>query len=688
MSNLRAIVKLTLVLLAVWLSLVCVKALPRPIFLSSQMDIELLAYVSGIFAVSLLLFWKTPASTSFLVKTSTDKPDESAITKLIANLEKKYKKREGDKLAGRFPVNLRIVTSGIGTSEKNEASFITLQDKEVSREIGEVFDRAHGRLLVVGLPGAGKTTLLLQLALDLLSRIEKTKNEACLAGIPHFNPAIPVLLNLATWRTEFGNFEDWLRRVLPNELGVSKAFAEKTYANTSLILLLDGLDEVPEADRKSCLTAIGEYGSKPAHQYAISCRRDEIKSLENHIPKNLYHPPVEVAPLTAVQIEMNLLATASLQPEAKPLLYAIQRDPLLKQAVENPFHLNTAQLLFASGKSWSEFGFIATDVIGRQQELVQRFVEYALARKVKRDYPTDKAKKWLRFLAGKMEEEGLRELELGNLQPSWAIDSRLYGVFFMWLAILYLALAGIMLSFVFNIGMDIYHENWIPVFQFLPILFVVLILTALVTFFMIIIVFCIGGLLSEIFKIDSIGKLNKINVFSKRFMYSKITRNYTHSWSWKKYWRYWKETWKITTIGCGGVIFLISMTGLIVNMVSGVMNFTGVVQYAIFLITVFLFSAFAGAIMSFLSADGREKDVIQSLRYPEDMFSNEMIITHPAIRMTLALEGSIPICLVRFLNEMSRRHLLEFDGDVDTGRGGGAWRWRHRIVQEYFLREK
>lgn len=34
---------------------------------------------------------------------------------------------------------------------------------------------------------------------------------------------------------------------------------------------------------------------------------------------------------------------------------------------------------------------------------------------------------------------------------------------------------------------------------------------------------------------------------------------------------------------------------------------------------------------------------------------------------------------------MSRRHLLEFDGDVDTETGVGTWRWRHRILQEYFV---
>lgn len=49
---------------------------------------------------------------------------------------------------------------------------------------------------------------------------------------------------------------------------------------------------------------------------------------------------------------------------------------------------------------------------------------------------------------------------------------------------------------------------------------------------------------------------------------------------------------------------------------------------------------------------------------------------------------SLPYHLVSFLNEMSRRHLLEFDGDLETETGGGTWRWRHRIIQEWFLTPK
>jgi hypothetical protein len=40
--------------------------------------------------------------------------------------------------------------------------------------------------------------------------------------------------------------------------------------------------------------------------------------------------------------------------------------------------------------------------------------------------------------------------------------------------------------------------------------------------------------------------------------------------------------------------------------------------------------------------------------------------------------------LVAFLNEFSLRHILEFEGDPHTGKDGGAWRFRHRILQEWF----
>jgi hypothetical protein len=111
--------------------------------------------------------------------------------------------------------------------------------------------------------------------------------------------------------------------------------------------------------------------------------------------------------------------TISIQPESKRLLNALKCDPLLRSAVENPFYLNTAQLLFASGNTLSDFGFVATDITGRQQELVKRFVERALNTKTGYIYPSGLAIHWLSFLASRMTQRNMVVFELSDLQYDW-----------------------------------------------------------------------------------------------------------------------------------------------------------------------------------------------------------------------------------------------------------------------------
>ncbi|MBP6811281.1 MAG: hypothetical protein KA138_07165 [Saprospiraceae bacterium] len=574
--------------------------------------------------------------------------EPSLRDELIANLKAKYQKRIDSKLAGRFPVNLRINTSRTGTSEETAQNFITLQDEEVGHEIGEIFDRAKGRLLVVGLPGAGKTTLLLQLAVELLDRAECV---AHIKGVPHVAPAIPVLLNLATWRTEFVTFDEWLKRILPNDLGASKALAEKIRANMPLILLLDGLDEVPDVDRNSCLEAIGQYGMKPESQFVISSRINEYAATKD-AP---VYSQVEVVPLTADQIEKNLIAYAGLTPEAKPLLNAIQKDPLLNQAIENPFYLNTAQLLFASGKNWSEFRFVATDVEGRQQELVERFVNYALTQKVKREYHKVEAKKWLGFLAGKMEEGKLRVFEFVNLQPWW-IKSRRVSI---WLLVLPVVLLRILRTGTIYLGagwlagrIDIGLYVWL--FFGIPNLFN--------TFK--------GMYKSMIFKIDF-------------FQHQGLFEGKDIKWKWPKLLEL-----KISLMLIFKSNLLIGLTFILVV----IWLFFG--YYTLLATIKFLIIYIGGLSFYSLVILGLFEFRLLKLKNPYQRFGLllwglqiESVFSNIITRVFLFFESSLPLRLVHFLNEMSRRHLLEFDGDLDTETGGGSWRWRHRIIQEWFLRK-
>jgi hypothetical protein len=603
MYQLRPIVKLAFSLTTIWLALIWAKLLPRPDFFPIGMEIEPLTVILGTIAVLLFGSWKTTITTTL--------PEPSLGEELIANLKAKYKKRINSKLAGRFPINLRINTSNKGTSEETTQNFITIQDEDIGHEIGEIFDRAHGRLLVIGEPGAGKTTLLLQLAEELLKRA---------VVVPATNAdganSVPVLLNLASWRSEFSNFDEWLKRILTNELGVSKAHAEKIRTKISLILLLDGLDEVPEEDRNSCLEALRQYGIRPENQFVISARINEYTSADDAPVYN----QVEIAPLTAEQIEMNLIAYTALTPEAKPLLNAIQKDPLLRKAIENPFYLNTAQLLFASRKNLSDFNFKSTEVVGRQKEVLQQFVEYALDHKVKRNYSDEKTEKWLRFLAKKMEEDGLKKFELADLEMKWIFQ----GVIFR--------IQGIIGS-ILMLAALLFLSTVIATFIGIP-------KSALIIFVLIVV-------------------LREASILFT----STIVQ-----WSW--------EEFRPSSL-IGIVLWVIILYLTEVNHWHYLWKYLAWIQIAFILCYAILTGLYDH---SDLKLNNPYRRFSYSLKY-----LNLSIVYHFVFRLLLALQQSLPLDLVHFLNEMSRRHLLEFDGDLDSETGGGTWCWRHRIIQEYFL---
>ncbi len=565
-------------------------------------------------------------------------PDPDLVAKVRKYLTERYEHRLRQKLAGRQPVNLRILPSITGTSKEGAENYITLQEEEVRAAIGDIFTRANGRLLLVGLPGSGKTTLVLQLAMHLLERP---------------GSSMPVVLNLATWRAEFKTFEEWLKKILPTELGASTGLAEQIGKHTPLILLLDGLDEVPEADRDSLLAGIGEYGADANRQFLISSRIAEYATTKD-APVNAQ---VEVAPLTVEQVEIGLAATAGLQPESKRLLNALKSDPLLRSAVENPFYLNTAQLLFSTGKNWSELGFVAKDVAGRQRELVERFVKGALERKVSHEYPLDKAGHWLSFLASRMTERNMVVFELRDLQYGW------------WKWRIGQSVLPLMINFL------VISFNGIPIIGLTTGLAILLIdglksgpivglfngLVGMVISILVIGLICmlIGMLIFVVFAM-MIGGLPPI-----------ITKD-NIIWSWKNYFTNFRKQFQGLRLVMGlgfGVVF-----GL-----KGGLIFVLILTLIFFLIF---------GLISFLKdSNERETNQVASPYHRFDASNKVLwfsILQHLLLSYQLYQQGLLPFRLPPFLNELSLRHILEFDGDPTTGKGGGAWRFRHRILQEWF----
>jgi len=599
---------------------------------------------------------------------------ESTIQEVKANLRQLYLQRLQDKLADRHPINIQCAYSLTGTDwDRAQIAYydIVLEQKEVSTSLERIFDEHRGRLLVIGEPGAGKTSLLLQLADALLQRRENR---------------VPVILNLATWNETYKNFEHWLLETLPRAGSVSKAYAKTLVLEDRLLPLFDGLDEVKAEHRQACLDAIAQYGQVAGHQYVICSRTREYAE----IGEAPVYAQIELQPLKAEQIRAELENSA--QPEAKFLLHAIQNDPLLAEVVRNPFYFNTTQLLLASMKSYASLGIQASTVHELQVALVEKFVAQQLNTTVKTAFPAEKSRKWLGFMAKKMEENGLVVFELVDLNLGWLDRKWVYYLLgFLWIAwigipaivldsakaALILAVLGLLWLMTSSSSFKIDRlGTWrlkalvnqmknIFLILFLYIIYIISIvlieffyeidlmndksLRFLLNFFDIIFLFYLfrKSMLYTflLFIIADFAQANSLPVWVTLLALFILTI-YLNGIVWKSY----------QQSGKAYIPFIISIRFWIITIIIiGILWFIWDNQEdylisipAIIIITLILLPFF-------------------------------LIGKHLLIRITLALERKLPFQFPTFLREIHARHIFESPG--------GSWRFRHKILQDYFIQE-
>lgn len=534
-------------------------------------------------------------------------------------LTERYHLRLSQKLANRQPVNLRRLPTTEGTSKETSAAFVPYSEDEIKAHIAQTFHDAHGRLLITGVPGAGKTTLLLQLVLSLL------QSE---------HDALPVLLNLATWKKEYITLDTWLKEILPNELGVSKALAAHILVQERLILLFDGLDEVKAFDRESCLTAIGRYGEVAQRQYVITSRIEEYKHVSKDAPVYLQ---IEVGNLTIEQIETELTRIGYTQPEAKPLLQALKNDTLLREAAQVPFYFNTLQLLFAGGKRLSDFNFKGTTLAERQAEICEQFVAYELSALTGKDDTRQQAEKYLSFLALNMNWLDKIIFELTDLQYNWCKLT--------WRELLVANfMSGIVNNFVYGFALGLVGS---------------LIFGLAIDFSVGLIAGLAFGFLGVLF----FGFIESLELKIKPFI---ATRDNV-KWSFFHYFQAIKKQF-VGSLAIG--IFV----GFIIGIAAGfIMGFIGGFLFVLVLSLVFDFNNYI-----------RHNNLgLIQIREPYQRFKASIrvlyfsIIQHYHLRSLLHKKELLPFELVNFLNDMTERKFLESDG--------ATWRFRHRLLQDYFV---
>jgi len=270
-------------------------------------------------------------------------------------------------------------------------------------------------------------------------------------------------------------------------------------------------------------------------------------------------------------------------------------------------------------------GFIATDLEGRKRELVETFVENGLQNPSQRPYPPQKAGKWLAFLANKMKEENLAAFELINLKPGW-MPRRV---------------------FLFNIIFSVVNGVVGGLCIFL---------------FAVIIAQTKPGNQGEsaINPWIGLGLLIGVGIITSFFVSltkHEIKTDEVRTWSWAHFRQNWRK-------GIGffflGIVYLFD-----------VFSNVKIIRSFVFAMVMFIFG-FALA--------GNKKSALLQINKPYQRFNASLrngvfpIITHACLRLAIFLEGALPLHLVHFLDEMAARHLLESDG--------GAWRFRHKILQD------
>lgn len=280
-----------------------------------------------------------------------------------------------------------------------------IQTLHAEDSITGVFDAAQNTLLVLGEPGAGKTTTLLELARELIARARRAATE----------PA-PVVLALSTWSGAQRDLADWLVAELGARYQVPKRIARAWLDDARLVLLLDGLDEVPADRRAACVEAINAF--EQAHHppgLAVTCRVAEYDALA---VKLRLRAAICLQPLTPAQVERYFAAAGS---GLEHLHRAMRDDAGLRELARTPLMLSVMTMAWRDAPATGGLGRSDGTIEERRRQLFDAYVQAALNRRGKSagKYSAADTVRWLGWLARRMKAQGHTLFAVEQLQPGW-----------------------------------------------------------------------------------------------------------------------------------------------------------------------------------------------------------------------------------------------------------------------------
>lgn len=326
--------------------------------------------------------------------------------RMLARVRTRITKQLADTLQGAIRVEL-------GLHEQPNAiidfSPFSLQQPEQPAQpmpsqtrILQAYQEAEDQLLILGEPGGGKTTLLLELSRDLLEQAEQDES------VP-----IPIIFNLASWATKRQPLGDWMVEELERSYQVSKTVGQPWIEADEIQPLLDGLDEVAEAQRAACVEAINTYREQHGLLPTVVCSRKD--DYFNQPRRLRLQGAVVVEPLSQPQIDALL---SSVGASVAGLRQALATEPSLQALAPIPLMLNLMILAY-QGLPAAEI-MQPSSLSTRQQRVLADYVQRRLRRRgAGARYTAEQTLGWLGWLAGQMSQRNGKEFQLSMLHPFW-----------------------------------------------------------------------------------------------------------------------------------------------------------------------------------------------------------------------------------------------------------------------------
>ncbi|HEY9704873.1 MAG TPA: hypothetical protein V6C58_20700, partial [Allocoleopsis sp.] len=277
-------------------------------------------------------------------------------------------------------------------------------DRETN--INTVFTQTNGRLLILGTVGSGKTTTMLELTLELVNH-----------AINDIDLPIPVIFNLVDWKKSKLGLLNWLNLELKNQYNIDLAQGKILIESQQIIFCLDNLDQLDLTTQQLCIQSLNQLLEKNTIQSLIICSRLDAYSRSNTRLK--VNGAIFLRPLNSSQIREYLVNARSRQ-----LWELIKNESPILNLAKTPLFLSMMTLAFEEIliHGWRRI----KDGEERKKYLFNAYIRRMLALKTSSKYYNqnqeplpEKTRFWLSFLAKKMQQMGLHELRIHQIDNTW-----------------------------------------------------------------------------------------------------------------------------------------------------------------------------------------------------------------------------------------------------------------------------